>query len=224
MKQLTDVMPIELQEVFQSACYDDLAVCAMKFPGSDIYFDFLITLEDGEQTETQVWQLQVKNCPDCKIDMDNIGGDFYFYSDHYLISAVLGPNIELYFKKPAANPEALVADIYKIHKYVLEDHIVLEKYINGDNLLNICTSAFGLFAKGPKTILKYYFECLEKANMSPYYYDNNFQKDQDAEKKGPEAIDFKLAVLGGIYFVGEKFTFIRLDKKEPKRRWRWLWF
>lgn len=224
MKELTDVMPIELQEAFQSSCYDDLAVCGMKFPGNDIYFDFSITLEDEEQTETQVWQLQVKNCPDCKIDMDNIGGDFYFYSDHYLISAVVGPYIELYFKKPTSNPEALVTEIYKIHNVVLEDYIVLEKYINGDNLLNICTSAFGLFARGPKPILKHYFDLLEKANMEPYYYDNNFHQYQDGEKKGTEAIDFKLAVLGGIYFVGEKFTFMRLDKKEPKRRCRWLRF
>ena len=95
---------------------------------------------------------------------------------------------------------------------MFDNYIQLEKYINGTSLLTLCKSDNGLFARGPKQILKYYFDSLTKAGKEPYYYGDIVAKKWDGEKWIPEDKDLKIAILGGTYFIGQTFVFKRLDK------------
>lgn len=215
MTELYDILPKDLQETFDSLDYEEdggLTIRAVKYLDKDLYFDFAIYLGNIEQNETQLWQLHVENCHDSNIDMENMCRYFSFYSDHFLLWKFIDNEMELYFKKETNNPEMLLADIYTVHNTIFNGYISLEKYLNGSNLLTLCKSNNGLFARGPERILKYYFDCLHKAGKEPYFYGNYIHKKWDGEKWVSENGNFKVAIIGGTYFVGQNFNFRRLDK------------
>jgi hypothetical protein len=215
MIELNDILPLELKASFDSLDYEEeggLTALSLKYLDNELHFDFSIFLGDLEQNETQNWQLQVLNYRDSKIDIDNLGSYFCFYSDHFLLWEFTDFETELYFKKGSNRPENLLADIYSIHNTAFDNYIQLEKFINGSSLLTLCKSDNGLFARGPKQILRYYFDSLTKAGKEPYYFGDYFAKKWDGEKWVPEDKDLKVAVLGGTYFIGQTFLFKRLDK------------
>lgn len=212
MTEIKDILPVDLKTTLDSFDYDEdggLTVRAIKYLDNELHFDFALYVGDLEENETQYWQLQVKNYRDSKIDIDNLGGYFNFYSDHFLLWEFMDSETELYFKKRTENPERLLADIYTIHNSVFENCITIEKFLNGNNLLTICDSDSGLFGRGPKRILKYYFDCLQKAGKEPYFFGDYIPKKWDGEKWIPEDSNLKVAILGGTYFIGQDFKFIR---------------
>lgn len=215
LNELNNILPKDLEETFHSLDYDEeggLTVNSIKYLDNDLHFDFSLFLGDIEQNETQLWQLQVLNCRDSKIDIDNLGGYFNFFSDHFLLWEFIDNETELYFKNGTDNPEKLLADIYSIHNSTFENYIPLEKFVNGKNLLTQCKSNNGLFGRGPKGILNYYFDSLNKAGKEPYFYGDYIAKKWDGEKWVPEDKNLKVALLGGSYFIGQDFKFKRLDK------------
>lgn len=215
LTEINNILPKDLEETFHSLDYDEesgLSVNAIKYLDNELHFDFSLFLGDIEQNETQNWQLQVLNYRDSKVDIDNLGGYFNFYLDHFLLWEFIDSETELYFKNSTENPEKLLADIYSIHNSTFENYIPLEKFLNGNNLLTVCKSNNGLFGRGPKRILNYYFDCLKKAGKEPYFYGEYIAKKWDGEKWVPEDKNLKIALLGGTYFVGQDFKFKRLDK------------
>jgi len=215
MIELYDILPTDLKETFQSLDYEvggSLIANTIKYLDNELLFDFTLFLGGIEQNENQIWQLQILNCLDSKISIENLAGYFNFYSDHFLLWEFLDNETELYFKKGANNPEKLLADIYSIHNSVFDNHIPLEKFLNGNSLLTLCRSGHGLFARGPKRILKYYFDCLTKAGKEPYYLGDNVATKWDNKKRGSGNKDLKVALIGGTFFIGSDFKFKRLDK------------
>jgi hypothetical protein len=213
MTELNDILPLELGSSFDSLDYEEnggLTAHSIKYLDNELHFDFSIFLGDVEHNETQYWQLQILNYCNSKIDIDNLGGYFKFYSDHFLLWEFTDVSTELYFKKASTNPERLLADIYAIHDSIFDNHIPLEKFINDKSLLTVCKSDTGLFARGPKKILTYYFDCLKKAGKEPYYFGEHIDKKWDGKEWIPKNNSLKLALLGRTYFIGETFLFKRL--------------
>ena len=88
MAELNDILPQELKTSFDSLDYEEeggLRAHSIKYLDNELHFDFSLFLGDIEQNETQHWQLQVLNYRDSKVDIQNLGGYFYFYSDHFLL-------------------------------------------------------------------------------------------------------------------------------------------
>ena len=143
MTELYDILPTELKNSLDSLDYEEeggLIVHSIKYFDRVLHFDFSIFLGDVECNERQYWQMQVLNYRDSKIDIDNLGGYFRFFSDHYILSEFLDNTTDLYFKNPTDNPELLLADIYNVHNSVFDNNFPLEKFINGSNLLTLCKS------------------------------------------------------------------------------------
>jgi hypothetical protein len=215
MKQLDDILPADLKATFESLDYEEeggLTIQSIKYLNSELHFDFALELDYIEPNEPQLWQLQIKNYRDGKIDLENLGSYFEFYSDHFLLWEYTDAETELYFKKATDNPEKLLADIYTIHNRTFDNYIPLEKFLNGNNLLTLCSYSIGKFARGPKKILSYYFECLEKAGSEPYFYGDFVPKIWSGEQFIQEDKDLKIVTLGSTYFVGKDFFFRRLEK------------
>ena len=168
---------------------------------------------DSGENEFQLWQMQVLGCRDSRIDFDGLDTEFSFYSDHFLLWEFTDKHTELYFKKGANNPELLLADIYILHHTIFKNLIPLEKFTNssrsynGSNLLTICTADNGLFAKGPKRILEYYYKSLANANTEPYYYGESRPLKWTGKEYIYENKNLKLALLGSTYFIGQDFIF-----------------
>ena len=215
MIEISNILPEDLKSSFDSIDYEEeggLVAQSLNYFDHELHFTFSIFLGDINQNQTQCWKLQVLNYRDSKIDVDNMGGYFRFYCDHFLLSEFTDTKTELYFKKRALNPEKLLAAIYKIHNSVFGNYISLEKFINGGDLLNLCQANNGIFAHGPKHVLRYYYDVLQKAGAEPYYYGDFPAKNRNGEKWTLEENNLKLALLGGTYFIGTDFNFIQLNK------------
>jgi hypothetical protein len=221
MKKLSDteindkkILPHDLQTIFDSLDYEEngfLHVHAVKYLGKELHLDFSLFPPGVEEKGTQHWQLQVINDKDSKIDIHRLGNYFSFYSDQFLLWEFTDRKTDLYFKKGTDNPELLLLDIYRIHDEIFEEYIPLGKFINGHDLLELCKSNNGLFARGPKKILSYYFDCLKKAGKEPYYL-GDYEPLKHDGKWLPEDKNLKLALLGGTYFIGQDFKFKKIKK------------
>jgi hypothetical protein len=212
MKEIvdTDIMPAELVAAFGSLDYEEeggLSVHSIKYLENEVHFAFSLFMGKIEPQQDECWQLKILNYRDAKIDIDNLSNYFRFYSDHYLLKEYNNVSTDLYFKRLALNSELLFAEIYEIHHTRFRNLFPLEKYINGGNLLYRCRMESGVFARGPKYILDYYFSALEKAGKEPYYFGEYVAKKWNGKQLVPEEKEFKLALLGGTYFIGQDFEF-----------------
>jgi len=211
-----DILPEELRTHFGSLDYEEeggLSVCSIKYLENEVHFDFSLFMGKIDQNETQYWQMQIFDYRDSKIDLDNLGGYFQFYSDHFLLWEFIDRETELYFKKATNNPERLFAELYLVHNQIFNNYIPLEKFMNGIDLFNLCQAESGLFARGPKQILKHYFHKLQKFGNEPYYFGDYEPKKWNGAQWVSEEKDLKLALLGGTYFIGKDFKFHRINKK-----------
>jgi hypothetical protein len=109
----------------------------------------------------------------------------------------------LYFHNRPEAPALLLGDIFNLHYTVFEGFIPLERFITCKQFLASAELRFGMFAKGPKPLLQYYHELLEKHGAAPYYLDC-------PPKIGMGDKPIQLAKLGMSYFIGEEFVFGRL--------------
>ena len=215
LKETNNILPPELEDAFSSVEFENergLEICSIEYLDNELLFNFSFYLEEQEQLTKQFWQLEVKGYRDCKIDIDNFGDFITFYTEHNLLAEFNDTKTELYFRKAAENPEKLLANIYELHTIVFDNLIPIEKYLHGRQLLTLCKSDSGLFAKGPKSILKYYFDNLQKAGKEPYFFGETKPKYWDGEKWIEENDHLKLALIGGTYFIGQEFKFKKLDK------------
>jgi len=215
MKELNNILPIELEEAFSSVEFENeggLDICSVEYLGNELLFNFSFYLEEHEELKKQFWQLQVKGYRYSKIDLDNFGDFIVFYSEHNLLAEFNDLKTELYFKKKGENPVQLLANIYELHTNIFENLIPIEKYLLNRELLVLCKSDVGLFAKGPKSILKFYFDYLLKAGKEPYFLGEWKPEFWNGTKWIVENVNLKLALIGGTYFIGEDFNFIKLDK------------
>ena len=81
----TDIMPAELISVFGSLDYEEeggLSVHSIKYLEDEVHFEFSLFMGKIEPQQDEYWQLKVLNYRDSKIDIDNLGSYFRFYSDH----------------------------------------------------------------------------------------------------------------------------------------------
>lgn len=212
MIELSNILPSALAACFDSLAYEQssgLTVDSIEWLSDELHFNFSIYLGDFEKNEVQGWQLRITGYRDSKIDTDNLGEYFEFYSEHILLADFIDTQTELYFRKSTIDPKWLFADIYLAHNTLFEGRIPLEKYINGGHVFRLCNSNHGLFAIGPKSVLSQYYECLAKAGKEPYFLGDSPAKIWDGGKWVDEVRDLKVAVLGGTYFIGSDFIFTR---------------
>lgn len=202
-----DFLPKELIDIFDSLEYEEngyLEINSFDFIDDDAFFKFLLIIKDAELRESQLWQVKIENYRNFNIKFDNIDDYFTFYTDHIALKQYEKPSYELYFKSLGSNPERLYVDIIKLHRDVFND-FVSTKYINTD-LLMLYNAKSGLFARGAKSILEYYYDILQKLGKEPYFYKPNIIDEQDESKNNL----YKLISLGSIFFIGTNFIFKRL--------------
>ena len=215
MKEIFNILPIELEEAFSSAEFENeggLDICSVEYLENVLLFNFSFYLDELEERKQQFWQLQVEGYRDSKIDLDNFGDFIVFYSEHNLLAEFKDLETELYFKKKGDNPELLLSNIYELHTIVFDNLIPFEKFLRGRQLLMLCKSDTGLFARGPKSILQFYFDNLLKAGKEPYFFGERKPQFWNGQKWIEETDNLKLALIGGTYFIGTDFNFKKLDK------------
>jgi len=214
VKEITNILPIELEEAFNSVEFENeggLAVCSVEYLDNEFVLNFSFYADEFEERKKQLWQLQVKGYRDSRIDIDNLGDFITFYSEHNLLAEYNDIETELYFKKKGNNPEHLLTEIYELHTIVFDNLIPIEKFLKDRQLLMLCKSDTGLFAKGPKSILNFYFDKLQKAGKEPYFFGQRKPQFWNGQKWTEEHENLKLALIGGTYIIGQEFNFVKLN-------------
>lgn len=202
-----DFLPKDLIEVFDSLEYEEdgyLEITSFDFINNDVFFKFSLYTGNTGSRESQLWQVKIMNYKDFNINFDSIDNYFKFYTNHIALKQYEAPFYELYFKSLGNNSELLYVDIMKLHQNVF-NNFISTKYINTD-LFMLCNASSGLFARGAKPVLEYYFDCLQKIGKQPYFYKPNIKYKEEELKNSL----YNLMSLGSIYFIGTDFVFERI--------------
>jgi hypothetical protein len=94
----------------------------------------------------------------------------------------------------------LFADIHQSLQTLTDDLDELKEYVLAPNAVEaLSQQGYGLFARGPKTILMLYHQCLSQYGIHSY-----FVGERDT---WPEESTVRLFSLGGSYIIGQDFHF-----------------
>ena len=204
-----EFLPKELIEIFDSLEYEEdgyLEVKFFDFKKENILFKFSLYLGEKDPIEYQEWQIEIKNYRDFNVNFDTINNYFEFHTVHIALRQYEIPIYELYFKSVGSNSDLLYIDIMKLHHDTFNNFISTKQINSHSDLLMLCKANSGLFARGAKPVLEYYFDCLQKRGKEPYFYKPNIKYDQNENKNKP----YKLMALGSTYFIGTDFIFERI--------------
>lgn len=207
MDIILDILPPTLKKLVESSNFENLGgITINKFERNSNDLTITFTITDGvreEGEEDQLWELSIQGVQATKVVIESTE-QLSFYEDHFLLREYTEAWTSLYFNGEAEHPDRLLADIYGAHRANFGNWIEIEKYLNPlFSLSKLCTSPFGLFAKGPKSILEVYSDCLDKCHLNPHFLDSNTMV------KEPEP-PLRLLIIGDSYFIGEIFSFKRV--------------
>lgn len=181
------------------------------FPLGSIDVTFQVNTGASGKEVNGEWQLSIKNYRKYRIDDAWSDYGFEVYDIHPLLLEYKEDKVSLYFSTGSENPDKLLSDVYKAHRAVCGEHIPVEYFLSNTYLHEACYSKFGLFAKGPVSLLDEYKAVLEAHKMKCNFQGRYKPKYWHGDKLLPEPEDIKLLILGDSYFIGQNFEFKKLQ-------------
>ena len=203
MDELVNELPKELKEILNQIEYVEdggILINSVELVDDNLEVELILSF-GAYDIPNQIWRL---NTTEIKKEKIVINWATYpeIYSDHFLLYEFLDSYVELYYNSKAIDSERLFIELYTKHEALFGKWIDFESYIyvpKGYSML--CSAQNGLFARGPKTILKEYEKCLISNGIKTTYIG-----EIESEYKM-----LKLLILGDSYFIGENFEFKRID-------------
>ncbi|RVU02385.1 hypothetical protein EOD41_00135 [Mucilaginibacter limnophilus] len=199
-----DALPQELTVILDSPEFDDeagIVIDAVEFKNSDLLLDFSFRYWNDE-TPPQRWQLTVSDYKEEKIVRDWTQ-DIALYKQHPLLLEHIDTYTELYFKGTTTQSQELFIDIYQSLLTLTEDNVNLGEYVlTPGRVMELSQQGYGLFARGSKTILMLYRQCLTKYSIHAYFVGERERSEEDGA--------LKLFQIGSSYIIGRTFHFVQL--------------
>ena len=122
MKELQNILPIELEDAFSSPEFENdgrLEICSVEYLENELFLNFSFYSDEHDERRKQYWQLSVNGYIESKI------GDFgifmSFYSEHILLAKFQDIETELYFKRKRNNNK-LKYKYFKLFLYTYKHH------------------------------------------------------------------------------------------------------
>ncbi len=112
----------------------------------------------------------------------------------------------LYFNNTGSSANNLARKIYDLHINEFDRLLPIEKYIHG-NLFETCSQKYGLFARGPETIISHYKNLLEQEDIDCSLVIHGRKKLWSDNKQGEKFEDLEIFCVGDSYFIGRDFDF-----------------
>jgi hypothetical protein len=202
MNSIKDILPEELSKTLISPQFDDeagLLIESVIFTEEDDILTFSIRLDEDEPQET--WEVIISGLEEEQI-IRNWSQTIEVYKEHILLLEYHDIYTELYFKGVATNSETLFIDIFQSLTQLSDNRADVAKYILSPEIIRkLGVQGYGLFARGPKTILRVYEQCLVRQGIKPIFIG---EIEPSNENKS-----LKLLKLGDSYFIGKNFLFER---------------
>lgn len=203
MESIKSNLPDELMKTLNCREFDDeagLLIESLNYVEQDLYFNFSINFYEKE-TDPHLWEVVVKNIEEECIKRDWTQ-NLSIYTEHILLLKYHDPYMELYLKGTTNQDEKLFIEIYNSINALSDNPDHISEYILPPQAIyKLCNQGDGLFARGPKTVMKLYADKLTKHNIKPIFIGDENKKNKDA--------GLKLLELGKSYFVGSDFLFKR---------------
>jgi hypothetical protein len=200
-----NLLPAELNEVLNSPEFDDdsgLLIQSLKFIEESLVITFAIKYLEDKEMPDELWNIIVNGIEE-ECVKTNWTQDINIYKSHALLLEYTDIHTELYFRRTTNRSQELFIDIFNSIRRLSKDKTFISKYIFSPvSIDKLSRQDYGLFARGPKTILKLYAECLSKYGIKPIFIG-------EYAKQKP----LKLLIFGDSYFIGENFLFEKLVSK-----------
>jgi len=197
-----ETLPKELNEILNSAEFDDEAgilIESVTFIGEDLHLIFSIRF-DGDISH-QLWKVIINDIEDEQITR-NWTQSIGIYEEHPLLLEYIDTHTELYFNGASNNWQELFIDIFQSLMSMVDSINDISSYLFSTERINeLSLQNYGLFARGPKTILRIYEQCLLKQGIKPIYIG---EVEPTSKNKS-----LKLLKLGDSHFIGQNFQFER---------------
>jgi|GEM_PF-4912559 len=206
-----DLAPKAISDIIEKDVEGDLVMIVEKisFDKADLHLHFSLIADSHDLKVSQKWEMQAINYQQYQISNEGVLDFFSFYSDHYLLAELNDVNTELYFSNKCGNVRELLSDLYLLRR---EQIIPLDKYIKlpfNNNSVEIATYDYGLFAKGPKSVLEDYYNILERYNMNPHFVGSYEPKIWSNGSWIESQKKYNLAITGRTFVIAEDFKFSR---------------
>jgi hypothetical protein len=129
--------------------------------------------------------------------------DIALYKQHPLLLEHTDTYTELYFKGTTTQDKELFIDIYQsLLNLKVRIGDLGEYVLTPGRVMELSQQGYGLFARGSKTILALYQQCLTKYGIYAYFVGERERSEEDGA--------LKLFQLGSSYVIGRNFKFERL--------------
>jgi hypothetical protein len=202
--RVEDTLPNELNDVLNSPEFDDeagIVIESVNFAEKDISLIFSIRFDSD--TSQQFWQLTVSDVEDERIVNEWVES-IHVYKEHILLLEYNDNYAELYFNGTTGQSQELFVDIFQSLMKLSGNLSDISKYVLSlEAVSTLSSQGYGLFARGPKTILKVYAACISKYGIKPVFIGEI--------ESSPENKAMKLLKMGNSYVIGHTFEFERME-------------
>ena len=199
------VLPTEILEVLQDAEFESIGrILVEKLEYSQNQLVVRLRLTVWNELTDQLWDMVVEK-PVSKLLAEAEAGNIEIYDDHYLLWEFNDQCTELYVNGNSAKASEYVgAKFYALHSAAFGEWLPLEKYINKAGLFTAVQMPQGLFAQGPKKILKQYESWLNELGKPAYLFEGDGLIARNVKK---DDSNLQLLLLDDSYFIGKRFVF-----------------
>ncbi|MBS7565758.1 hypothetical protein KHS38_15220 [Mucilaginibacter sp. Bleaf8] len=204
MTKIEEPLPKELTDIMDITEFENeagIVIDSVIFNTYELYLNFSFRYYD--ETPPKKWRLTVGHAKEERIVRDWTSC-IALYKQHPRLLEYTDAHTELYFNGTSTQSLNLFADIYKSLQTLTDNLDELKGYVLGPCTTEaLCQQGYGLFARGPKTILMLYQQCLIKHGIHSYFVGKREALAEDSTAK--------LFTLGDSYIIGQDFHFERIS-------------
>lgn len=204
MEKITADLPQALAQQLNCPEFDDeagIVIDAVKFEDS-LILEFSLRYYLDE-TPPKKWRLTVNNYEDHRIVRDWTQ-DIDLYTAHPRLLEYNDTQTELYFNGITEKYHNLYADIKQALQTLTEDlDEVRESVLPPNHVQALSRQVYGLFARGPETILSFYQLCLTQYGIQAYFVGKHLPN------HGNNA--YQIFCVGESFVIGCGFHFEQLS-------------
>ena len=208
------MIPNDLNRLLSENDEDDIRISIdrIDFSTEQIKMDLTFLNEiwgwdDQVELESQRWTLTIPHPVKYNI-ATYVCYQFEIVNNHPLLLLYTDRWQSLYFKGPATDVKALMADIFTAQLEVFDSLYNLTNFLNSErNVEALLRAPSALLAKGPRTIIDKYASCLQAHNL-PYSIVDGWQPTYWNGGQNVDTVEkLKLLLMGDTYVVAEEFLF-----------------
>jgi hypothetical protein len=190
--------------------YMDRTASLESFQFEDDGMTLTVSLSDLSQEDTQLWKVTLIGLREFLVRRS--WGEVEVSADHVLSRQFNDQRFGMSFLGKPSSKWELIGQLYSVHRKLVGDFLPLEKYLTNLQAIEFPIGrGFGHLGDGPEFLMTAYAEVLKANGVEPNLYQPFDKKWFDGLKPRDSNPQLSTMILGGSYWVAEKFEETRLS-------------